>query len=388
MGQISHLWMGTGLRRASPMTNIQIQYPWALGLLFLIPVVFYCQPKWAASKKISSTLLIREIKPPGLFKKFGLDALAAMVMLFCILAVANIQYSIYWQTTFMESKWIMIVQDLSGSMNRLGDEREPRTLGDICLDGVRAFIDLRHKDDLIGLIAFSSYAKLISPPTFDKTILKERLKLLARDSDSAIFRDLTLGGATNASYAAWLALCAFFMLLPEENQPSFEELNDFRHALLGRTLKDISIPTKLAEADFGRGMAIVLFTDGRIETNQSAGDVRKGLPNFVNVIKLLHHLNIKLYLIVVGAEVSEDVRSTMEAAATDRSGSRIFYLPRRFSLKKIEEVYSRINEMEKNRLLKKIEEKKKETRWLFSLLTMLCLIPYCFLRISPWLKRI
>lgn len=370
------------------MTDIQIQYPWALSLLVLLPVVFYLRPKFAAPKGFSSAALIRKIDPPGFFKKYGLKALAGMVMLFCILAVANIQYSSYWQTTFLESKWIMIVQDLSGSMNRLGDEREPRTLGDISLDGVRAFIDLRHKDDLIGLIAFSSYAKLISPPTFDKRVLKERLKLLARDSDSIIFRELTLGGATNASYAAWLALCAFFMLLPEENQPSFEELNDFRHALLGRTLKNISIPAKLEKVEFGHGMAIVLFTDGRIEANQSANDVRKGLPNCVNVVKLLNRLNIKLYLIVVGAEVNEDVRTAIEDATADRSSGRIFYMPRRFSQKKIEAVYSQIDAMEKNRLLEKIEEKKKETRRLFSILAMLCLIPYCFLRVSPWLKKI
>ena len=370
------------------MTDIQIQYPWALSLLALLPFVFYLKPKFAAPKGFSSAALINKIDPPGLFKKYGLKALAGMVMLFSILAVANIQYSSFWQTTFMESKWIMIVQDLSGSMNRLGDEREPRTLGDISLDGVRAFIDLRHKDDLIGLIAFSSYAKLISPPTFDKRILKERLKLLTRDSDSVIFREMTMGGATNASYAAWLALCTFFMLLPEENQPSFEELNDFRYALLGRTLKNISIPVKLENVEFGHGMAIVLFTDGRIEANQSANDVRKGLPNFVNVVKLLNRLDIKLYLIVVGAEVNEDVRAAIEDATADRSGGRIFYMPRQFSQKKIETVYSEINAMEKNRLLEKIEEKRKETRRLFSILAMLCLIPYCFMRISPWLKKI
>jgi hypothetical protein len=370
------------------MTDVQIQYPWALSLLVLLPIVFYLKPKFAAPKGFSFAALIRKIDPPGLFKQYSLNVLVSMVMLFSILAVANIRYSSYWQTTFMESKWIMIIQDLSGSMNRLGDEREPRTLGDISLDGVRAFIDLRHKDDLIGLIAFSSYAKLISPPTFDKKVLKERLTLLARDSDSVIFRELTLGGATNASYAAWLALCTLFMLLPEDNQPSFEELNDFRHALLGRTLKKIPIPANLAKVDFGHGMAIVLFTDGRIEANQSANDVRKGLPNFVNVVKLLNKLNIKLYLIVVGAEVNDDVRAAIEDATTDRGGGRIFYMPRRFSLKKIEEVYGRIDEMEKNRLLVKIEEKQKETRRLFSFMAMLSLVLYCFLRISPWLKKI
>ena len=113
------------------------------------------------------------------------------------------------------------------------DEGSRLTLGDVALDGARAFIDMRSTDDLIGIVAFSSFAKVIAPPAFDKDILKKKLELLSRRADSFIFRELTVGGATNASYAAWLAVCVFFMLLPEENQPSYEEINDLRYALVG-----------------------------------------------------------------------------------------------------------------------------------------------------------
>jgi hypothetical protein len=281
----------------------------------------------------------------------------------------------------------MLVQDLSGSMNRASAE-PGLTLGDVALEGARAFSRMRHKDDLVGAIAFSSYAKLVCPPTFDKHILQKRLTLLSRESDSIIFRELMVGGATNASYATWLALCTFFMLLPEEHQLTFQELKSFRHSLLGKTVKKVSIPDKLRDIHFGHGMAIVLFTDGRIEANKTTEAVRKGLPNFVNVVTLLRQLGIKLYLIVVAGEVNDEVRAAVETRTGKEEAGRIFYMPNRFDLEKIKDVYSTINEMEKNRLLVRNVQKKKETRWLLALSALAVLTGYCFLRISPWVRKL
>jgi hypothetical protein len=53
-------------------------------------------------------------------------------------------------------------------MKGAGGEGGPLTLGDVALEGARAFINMRHKDGLIGLIGFYGYAKMICPPTFDK----------------------------------------------------------------------------------------------------------------------------------------------------------------------------------------------------------------------------
>jgi hypothetical protein len=310
-----------------------------------------------------------------------------MFMTCSILAVANIQYSSIWHKTYLESKWIMIVQDLSGSMNRPGGEAG-LTLGDVALGGARAFVDMRHKDDLIGLIGFSSYAKMICPPTFDKDILKAKLDLLSRESDSIVFRELTVGGATNASYAAWLALCTFFMLLPEESQLSFEQLRDFRFSLVGKTLKRVEVPEKLKRIQFGHGMAIVLFTDGRIEANKGDEDARKGLPNFVNVIELIKALGVKIYLIVVGGEVNPEVEAAVQSTKKESRVGRIFYMPRTFSVEKIKEVYGNIHDMEKNRLLVKISKKKKEMRWAFGCIAMGFLIAFCFLRLTPWFRKL
>lgn len=367
---------------------MQIQYPHTLILLVLIPVFIFFKRKHATKTDFSAVSFITSELEPCFIKKHMPDFLCAMFILFSVLAIANIQYSSFFQKSYPESKWIMIIQDLSGSMNRPVQGPGQLTLGDVALKGAEVFTDMRHKQDLIGLIAFSSYAKLISPPTFDKAILKQKLSLLNRGSDSVVFRELTAGGATNASYATWLALCAFFMLLPEENQLSFEELRDLRYSLLGKTYRTVSIPDKLKKIKFGHGMAVVLFTDGRIRANKSDDDVRKGLPNFVNVIKLIRKLGVRFYLIVVDGEVSQDVKSAIENPKGHASQGRIFYMPRRFSMEKIKDVYSNIHEMEKNRLLVKILKKKKETRWLFACIAMGFLVAYCFLRVMPRYRMI
>lgn len=367
---------------------MSIQYPLALLLLPIIPAVLIGVRKHAVRTGFSwISALSRDLRP-GPIKTYGVDMLAGAALLLIVLALANVQYSSYWQKTYPESKWIMLVQDLSGSMGRPGDETGSMTLGDVALEGVRAFIDMRKKDDLIGIIAFSNIAQLIAPPSFDREILRKKLDLLSRKSDSTIFRDLTVGGETNASYAAWLAVCVFFMLLPEESQPSFEQINDLRYSLMGQSDAALPVPAKLKNMDFGRGMAIVLFTDGRIEAGKKSEDAEKGFLNFVNVITLVRQLGIKLYIVVVGGDVTNEVRQALEGPGGGSSSGHIFYMPHTFDGKQITAVYDRINEMEKNRLLVKLEKRKKDTRGPLALAAAGMLAAYCLLRILPATRRI
>lgn len=369
------------------MTGVDLEYPWALVLLVLIPAFVLWKRRHQARMGFSAVAFIPKECAPSVLRRHGIEALWVLFLVCAILGLANLRYARVWHQSFLESKWIMIVQDLSGSMNRPSGDRG-FTLGDVALEGAKAFVDLRRQDDLIGVVGFSSYARLIAPPTFDKEILKEKLELLSRKADSIVFRELTAGGATNASYATWLALCTFFMLLPKEYQLSYEELTDFRYSLLGDTLKEIYIPEKLTSIKFGHGMAIVLFTDGRIEANKTEEDVRKGLPNFVNVIQLLRKLGVKIYLIVVGGEVNEEVQAAMDVADQRQRGGQIFYMPRTFSVDRITEVYEKINEMEKNRLLVKLTQKKKETRWWCSLMAAGFLVACWGLQSTPWFRRV
>ena len=367
---------------------MSIQYPWALLLLTVIPAVLIAGRKHAVRTGFSRVSAIGTDLKPGPLKRYGADLLAGAAMLLIVLAVANVQYSSYWQKTYPESKWIMLVQDLSGSMGRPGNETGSKTLGDVALEGARTFIDMRRKDDLIGIIAFSNVAQLIAPPSFDREILRKKLDLLSRKNDSTVFRDLTVGGETNASYAAWLAVCVFFMFLPEESQPTYEQINDLRYSMMGQSDSAMNIPAKLKSIGFGRGMAIVLFTDGRIEANKSTEDVEKGFLNFVNVIELIKRLGIKLYLVVVGGDVTGEVRRALEGPVGDSSSGRIFYMPRTFDGKQITAVYNRINEMEKNRLLVKLEKRKKDTRGPLALAAAVVLAAYGLFRILPSTRKI
>ncbi|HEX9022658.1 MAG TPA: VWA domain-containing protein [Geobacteraceae bacterium] len=367
---------------------MSIQYPLALLLLPLIPAVLAARRRHAARTGFSLVSAIGPELQPGPLKTYGADILAGAAMVLIVLAAANVQYSSYWQKSYPESKWIMLVQDLSGSMGRNSDESGTKTLGDVALDGARAFIDMRRKDDLIGIIAFSNIAQLIAPPSFDKEILKKKLELLSRKNDSTVFRDLTVGGETNASYAAWLAVCVFFMFLPEENQPTYEQIDRLRYSLMGPSDAAMKIPANLKSMGFGRGMAIVLFTDGRIEASKASTDTEKGLLNFVNVIALVKQLGIKLYLVVVGGDVTSEVRQALEGPGGDSSSGRIFYMPRTFDERQITAVYNRINEMEKNRLLVKLERRKKDTRGPLALAAAAVLAAYALFRTLPSTRKI
>ena len=369
------------------MEELEFQHPWAMLLFLAIPVLVYAKRKYVTATGFSNVALLgRDLGPNGV-KEYGPDFLGGLFMIASVLAVANIQYASYWEKTYMESKWIMMVQDLSGSMGRPAGGGTQLTLGDVALEGAESFVDMRQEDDLIGVIAFSSFARLIAPPTFDKEILKKKLFLMNRKSDSIVHREMMVGGATNASYAAWLALSVFFVLLPEESQLTIEEIDTLRHSLLGRTLRRVEVPEKLRRIRFGHGMAIVLFTDGRIEANKSDEDVRKGLPNFVNVAKLIEQLGVKLYLIVVGGDVNQEVKMALEGTNGGGPAGRIFYMPPTFDGEKIEAVYGKINEMEKNRLLTRIQKKKRETRWIFAWIAWSVLGAYCFVRLTPWFRR-
>lgn len=369
------------------MEEIELQYPGALLLLLAVPMVLHLRRRYLRATGFSNVALLGKDLQPSFVKKVGQEYVGLLFMIALVLSIANLQYASYWEKTYLESKWLMIVQDLSGSMGRPAAGEDRMTLGDVALKGAESFVERRHEDDLIGVVAFSSFARLISPPTFDKEILKKKLFLMSRRSDSIVHRELVLGGATNASYAAWLALSVFFVLLPEEAQLSVDEIDTLRHSLLGRTLRRVEVPEKLRKIRFGHGMAIVLFTDGRIEANKSEEDVRKGLPNFVNVVKLIQQLGVRLYLIVVGGDVNPEVKAAIESGNGTGPVGQIFYMPRTFQGEKIEAVYGKIDEMEKNRLLTRMQKKKRETRWIFAGIAWGLLVVYCVVGLTPWFRR-
>ncbi len=370
------------------VNDMEFEYPWALLLLLLIPAAYHFRRKYVPGTGFSAVAYVNRSLRPHFIKKHGSAILYAMFIVCTVFALANLQYETISEEPYVESKWIMIVQDLSGSMNRPSSQDEGMTLGEVTLEGAKAFVEMREPSDFIGLIGFSSYARLICPPTFDKKILRQRIELISKDSDAAVFQDLSIGGATNASYACWLALSVFLMLLPEENQLSFVELRDLRYSLLGATLGEVVLPAKLKAIEFGHGMAIVMFTDGKIDANRTAVDVRQGLPNFVNVVKLIQKLGIRLYLIVAGGQVHPELRDAIESGEEKTEAGRIFFMPESLEVETIKEAYRVIHEMEKNRLLMRLARKKKSTRPVLTGAGVVSLLAYWSLSVAPWTRRL
>jgi hypothetical protein len=352
------------------------EYPWLFPLALILPLAVFFRRRQAT--EFSAVEIIGDAISPSRFRRWIPDLLAALFLFLAPLAAANFRYSAELRETVREARWIMIVQDLSGSMNRPADPGG-ETLGDLALEGARTFIQRRDPADLIGLVAFSSHARLVAPPTLDRSVLADRLALLDRRSDSAVFRELSAGGATNVAHAAWLALSGFLMMLPPDRRPAPEALESLRAAFSGRIGDRIAAPSELDAEVFSQGMALVIFTDGRIEAGS-----RDGGPNFANVARWLREMGVGLYLIVVGETVDPAVReavagsiSKAEAGTTGTSPSgRIFFMPGRFDAERIRTVYAEIDRLEKNRLRVSIRQVPRETRGPLAVAAGLALLGY------------
>ncbi|MBW1645241.1 MAG: VWA domain-containing protein [Deltaproteobacteria bacterium] len=301
--------------------------------------------------------------------------LGTLLLLLLILAAAGFHYSQTIIHHTRESRWLMLVQDLSGSTRRPSGS-PGKTLGDIALDGLKNFVRQRPPEDLIGLVAFSSYARLLAPLTFDREIIMDKLNQLDRHSTNPVVRRLSAGGATNVSYAVWLAMCSFFMTLPQEQRPSFAELRDLRLRLAGR--REVAVPAPLQVLAGRKGLAIILFTDGRIKATAASRD----LPDFITLGMLLKKLGIHLYLIAVDGRVDGQVAALMR-----QMPGRLFLLPGRLNREKMLAIYAAINALERNRMLATSETVPRQTRpWLTGLAFFLFL-GLAALRLTPEFAR-
>jgi hypothetical protein len=370
------------------MADLQLQYPLALLLLFLAPGFLWLRRR--TRRKLPFPAVAPEMAQlrPGFWKRNYNGILFALVYTCLVASLANPGYSRETMEEFIESKWIFLALDLSGSMKRPVSRYSDQTLGDLALDGIASFVDMRRDDDYIGLIAFSSYAKLLAPLTFDKQLLKAKLDLVRSRNHSRIYRELGAGGGTNASEAVWLSLSAFFSMLPEENRLTVEQIAGMREFLLGKPGSLLDIPRKIRDAALGRGMAVILFTDGRIEPTQRAHVRHGGLPNLVNLITLMKAVGVRFYIISVGGEVDQAVEEAMQPAAGEATVGRIFVTSRGLDQTQIEEVYREIDILETNRNLTRIT---LQPRWLRQPLTLLGLglaILHLLLRSVPGLRKL
>jgi len=348
--------------------------PLALGLWW-----FRQQRKRPTAVNFAPAALFASELQPGSTQKYLPRILAYAALTCLILACANYRYADIQQQSQRESRWLMLVQDLSGSMYRPSGGEPGETLGDVSLDGINSFIKQRPEEDMIGLVAFSSVARLLAPLTFDRRILYDKLDQLDRKNASRISRQLAVGGATNASYAVWLAMCSFFMMRPKDTRPAFAELKDLRYLLAGSNRNPVTVPAKFRDLGREGGTAIILFTDGRIKaTHSNPRNREQGLPDFISLIDFLERVGIRLYIIAVDGKVESDI-----AKAMDSTPGRLFLMPGHINKIAMRKIYDEINTLEKNRLLNISTTVPRSTRPGFMLAALSLLTLFGIIKITP-----
>jgi Ca-activated chloride channel family protein len=89
-----------------------------------------------------------------------------------------------------ENATVVLVVDVSGSMR--ADDVEPTRL-EAAVDAMRSFLDRLPKRFKVGLVAFSSDAEVLSPPTRDRQAIRDTLSFLQPDAGTAIGDGLEVG---------------------------------------------------------------------------------------------------------------------------------------------------------------------------------------------------
>jgi len=362
------------------------ELPAVLLLLSLLPFLLWFKRKHRQRLPYAGVGGWVTASRKGFWKKYCDDIIYSLVFISIILSLANLRYSEQVTESFFESKWIFLALDVSGSMKRATSMYSDKTLGDIAIEGVETFVDMRGKEDYLGIVGFSSYARLVAPLTFDRDLLQKKLALLQGDQQSSLYRELSAGGGTNVSEAVWLALSAFFSMLPEENRLSPYEIAGLRAFLLGPPGTTPDIPARLRGSNLGRGMAVILFTDGRIEPALRASGRGEG-PNLVNIIELMKTIGVKLYIISVGGDVDAAVAEIMAKGGATELG-KIFVTAKDIDRETILEVYGEIDRLEKNRNLARLTTVKKSTRHHFAALAFLLMGGHVLLRSTPGFRKL
>jgi hypothetical protein len=368
------------------MAGLELKYPWALLLLALIPLVVILRRRWHETlpfSRIESSL--KSLASTGFSRNYEMP-LFVVTYLCLVLSVVDIGYTRQEVEEFIESKWIFLALDMSGSMKRPINQFSEQTLDDLALDGIESFIDIRGANDYVGLVAFSSAPRLLAPLTFDRQLLRDKIELLRKRNHTPIYRQLTSGGGTNASEAMWLTLSAFFSMLPQQSRLTLDEIASLRNFVTGAPGGLLVVPEKLQQQDFGTGKAVILFTDGRIEPTLRAHKHKGTLPNLVNVIELMKSIGIHFYIISVGGEVDEAVRQAMDDVGADVG--RIFVTAKSVQEQTIHEVYQEIDNLESNRHLARMTQVTSSTRPYFAQMGWLMLLIHLVLRNVPRLRRL
>lgn len=158
------------------LSDISFAYPWVLSFLLVIPVLIAWYI-WKGRKKqaaitYSSLKAVEKIKPTLRERLVHLPfALRMLAILFLIIALARPQNFSAGQSVNTEGIDIAMVLDISGSM--LAEDFKPNRL-DAAKNVIDNFVSAR-TTDRIGLVIFSREAFTQCPLTIDYSVLRNLL---------------------------------------------------------------------------------------------------------------------------------------------------------------------------------------------------------------------
>jgi Ca-activated chloride channel homolog len=177
------------LTRGEELRSATWEYRLLLLALIVVPFVFY-RSTFGEDRRtprlLMGTLLPLRVGPSG-FRVWLRDlpgVLRAVALVLLILAIARPVSTLRPQTSDEEGIDIVVVLDLSGSMQAIMDNfpddlshlsaRRPRGIRPTRLDAAKAVIRdfiSRRKSDRIGVVVFGKEAYVVSPPTLDYHLL-------------------------------------------------------------------------------------------------------------------------------------------------------------------------------------------------------------------------
>lgn len=160
------------------MLSSYFQFVYPSIFLFLIPLFFcilYVKRFWS-KKVVYNYSLGEQLKTNGYASThphaFILFCMRALALLLLLIVIPMPQLVDVHSKTNMHGIDIMLVLDISGSMNGIDDEQDPRPRIAIAKEEALHFVNKR-TNDAIGLVLFAKEAFSRCPLTLDKKMIKD-----------------------------------------------------------------------------------------------------------------------------------------------------------------------------------------------------------------------
>lgn len=195
-----------GLSRS--LCVLRLANPYALLLLLFLPPLFFFSRRWQRPAVIAYPA-IQDLAalPTSCMTRLrrALPGLRALVLIFCILALAQPQWGVVATRVHRQGIAIDLVVDVSRSMEALETQPDGRQSNrlEIVKQALHAFVQGRNgfsgrASDLIGMVIFARYADSVCPLTLDHDLLlglldQVEIVTIPEENGTAIGEAIALG---------------------------------------------------------------------------------------------------------------------------------------------------------------------------------------------------